>query len=150
MSDLLARCAHDVALHTRGALDPQSVLGKPGACCTRLSDLHRLLQGWQAHYLRVRGELEATEGCARWEFGRAALFDKTHHARDVAAGLTAMLTHAAALRRRLQLPMMQQHGGGAVIPGICDGDTSRTARRRGAAGDRPATGRCTAAAGSIH
>lgn len=111
MTDLLTRCAHDVAAHTHTALDAATIMRDPQAACARLSDLHRLLQGWQSNYVRVRQELEASEGCARWEFGRAALFDRTTHARDVAAGLMAMLTHAGALQTRLQLPMLQQHGG---------------------------------------
>lgn len=109
MADVLARCAHDVAAHATGALD--ATVHDPSAACERLQHLHRLLQGWQTHYMRVRGELEASEGCARWEFSRGVLFDRTTHARDVAAGLIAMLTHAGTLQRRLQLPMLQ---GGCV------------------------------------
>lgn len=120
MSDVLVRCAHDVAARTQGAMHPQTVMHDPEAAYKSLADLRRLLHGWQTHYMRVRGELETTDGCARWEFGRAALFDRTTHARDVTDGLMAMLMHAAGLQRRLQLPMLQQHGAqaGPATPAV--------------------------------
>lgn len=67
-----------------GALDLQAVFQAPAAEALALVRTCRAIaQGWPEHYLSNRERIESSGHCARWEFSRQLLFERTNHAAEV-------------------------------------------------------------------
>ncbi|PRW56454.1 flagellar inner arm dynein 1 heavy chain alpha [Chlorella sorokiniana] len=103
MSGLLERIAGSIQARLRffvvgwqrrldGTLDIHAMFAAPAAESLALVRTCRAVaEGWQAHYLAMREQLEASGHPARWEFSRSLLFEKTNYAAEVCGELEGML-----------------------------------------------------------
>ncbi len=101
MSNLLTRVAHDITHRAQTIVTPHTITTTPAFAHQQLCGVRHFLHQWQQQYTRVRNELDATEGCARWDFNRHVLFGQTVHVQSVCEGMAAVLLQVVGLQEKL-------------------------------------------------
>ncbi|KAK9825454.1 hypothetical protein WJX81_002895 [Elliptochloris bilobata] len=98
MGLLLQRIACRLADRVAASLDVKGLFKLPvDEAGAQLRIAKEVLDTWHTTYMQVRDNIEATGRDARWEFSKAALFERTQHMAEVCACLAGMVETVAGL-----------------------------------------------------